>query len=62
MDLVSHLIMGLPGGLAVKNTPATQEKQVRSLGWEEPLEEDIAIHSRILGESYGQRSLVGYSP
>ena len=39
--------MGLPGGLAVKNTPATQEKQVLSLGWEDPLEEGMAIHSSI---------------
>ena len=38
-------LMGLVGGLAVKNTPTTQEKQIRSLGWEEPLEEDTAIHS-----------------
>ena len=40
-----------------------QEAQVRSLGWEDPLEEGMAIHSRILaGESHGQRSLVSYSP
>ena len=25
-----------------------QETQVRSLGWEDPLEEDVAPHSRIL--------------
>ena len=36
---------------------------VRSLGWEDPLEEEMAIHSSILpGKSYGQRSLAGYSP
>ena len=36
---------------------------VRSLGWEDPLEEGMATHSVFLpGESYGQRSLVGYSP
>ena len=40
-----------------------QETQVRSLGWEDPLEEGMATHSVFLpGESYGQRSLVGYSP
>ena len=40
-----------------------QEAQVRSLDWEDPLEEGMAIHSSILaGESHGQRSLVGYSP
>ena len=29
---------------------------------EDPLEEEMAIHPSILGESHGQRSLVGYSP
>ena len=36
---------------AVKNLPAmqeTQEMQVRSLGWEDPLEEEMATHSNIL--------------
>ena len=32
----------------VKKLPAIQETQVRSLGWEEPLEEGMATHSRIL--------------
>ena len=32
----------------VKNMPATQETQVRSLGQEDPLEKGMAIHSRIL--------------
>ena len=38
--------------------------QVRSLDWEDPLEKEMAIHSSIFspGESYGQRSLAGYSP
>ena len=31
----------------VKNLPAMQETQVRSLGWEDPLE-DMATHSSIL--------------
>ena len=43
---------------------------VRSLGWEDPLEEEMAIHSSkwqstpvfLPGESHGQRSLMGYSP
>ena len=39
-----------------------QETQVQSLGREDPLEEEMAIHPSILGESHGQRSLVGYSP
>ena len=32
----------------VKNTPAMQETWVQSLGWEYPLEEGMATHSRIL--------------
>ena len=32
----------------VKNLPAMQETQVRSLGWEDPLEEGMATHSSIL--------------
>ena len=31
----------------VKNPPAMQETWVRSLGWEDPLEEGMATHSRI---------------
>ena len=32
----------------VKNLPAMQETWVQSLGWEDPLEEGMAIHSSIL--------------
>ena len=32
----------------VKNLPAMQETWVRSLGWEDPLEEGKATHSSIL--------------
>ena len=32
----------------VKNLPAMQETQVHSLGWEDPLEKGMAIHSSIL--------------
>ena len=32
----------------VKNLPAMQETWVRSLGWEDPLEERMATHSSIL--------------
>ena len=32
----------------VKNLPAMQQTQVRSLSWEDPLEKDMAIHSSIL--------------
>ena len=42
---------GLPGGSEVKNPPAMQETQemwVRSLGWEYPLEEELATYSSVL--------------
>ena len=32
----------------VKNLPAMKENRVRSLGWEDPLEKGMAIHSSIL--------------
>ena len=38
-SLVAHL---------VKNMPAMQETPVQSLGWEDPLEEDMATPSSIL--------------
>ena len=51
---------GLPWWLRrVKNLPAIQETQVRSLGWEDHLE-PIPVFSP--GESHGWRSLLGYSP
>ena len=39
---------GFPGGSAVKNPPAMQEAQIRFLGWEDPLEKQMATHSSIL--------------
>ena len=39
---------GFPGDSVVKNWPAKQEMRVPSLGWEDPLEEKMAIHSSIL--------------
>ena len=39
---------GFPGGSAVKNPPTVQEMQVQSLGWEDPLEKEMATHSSIL--------------
>ena len=45
----------------VKNLPAVRETQVQSLGWEDPLEKEMATHSSILvlGESQGQRNPAG---
>ena len=36
---------GFPGGSMVKNLPAIQETRVRALGWEDPLEKEMAVHS-----------------
>ena len=47
----------------VKRLPTVQETWVQSLGWEDPLEKEMATHSSILAwKIQGQRSLVGYSP
>ena len=40
--------VSFPGGSVVKNLPAKQETQVRSLSREDPLEKEMATHSRIL--------------
>ena len=40
-----------------------QETPVQSLGWEDPLEKEMATHCSILaGKSHGWRSLEGCSP
>ena len=56
--------MGFPGGSMVKNLPAKQETEVRSLGWEDPLEKEMATHSSTLaweipwtGKPGGQQSM-----
>ena len=35
-------------GQVIKNLPAMQETRVQSLGWEGPLEDEMATHSSIL--------------
>ena len=45
------MLQGFPGGSMVKNLPEMQEIHetwVRSLGGEDPLEEEMASHSCIL--------------
>ena len=37
------------GGSAVKNVPAKQDKRVQSLGWEGPLEKEMATDSSVFG-------------
>ena len=39
---------GFPDGSVVKNPPAKQETLAQSLGWEDPLKEEMATHSSIL--------------
>ena len=41
------LLWGFPGDSVVKNPPAMQETQVRSLGGEDPLDKEMATHSSI---------------
>ena len=48
----------------VKHLPTMQETCVRSLGWEDPLEKEMATHSSVLAWRipWTGRSLVGYCP
>ena len=52
-----------PGGSVVKNHPVMHESWVQPLGWEDPLEKEMATHSSILAwEIPWTESLAGYSP
>ena len=47
----------------IKHLSAMQETRVRSLGWEDALEKEMAATPVFLpGKSHGSRSLVGYRP
>ena len=46
--MCSEKLWGFPGGSVVKNPPMKQETRVRSLGHEDPLEEEMTTHSSIL--------------
>ena len=46
VPLSSSLVF--PGGSVVKNLPAMEETWVRSLGWEDALEEGMATHYSVL--------------
>ena len=43
-----YIKWGFPGGPVVKNLPVNADSQVQSLGWEDPLKEEMAAHSSIL--------------
>ena len=48
---MANTLLGFPVGSVVRNLPAmqeSQEMQLPSLGWEDPLEEGMATHSSIL--------------
>ena len=55
---------GKPSPVAhtVKNLPAQQETQVRSLGQEDPLEKGMATHCSVLGWRIPWTEEPGYSP
>ena len=44
----SDILRGFPGGSVVENLPAKKKMWVRSQGGEDPLEKEMATHSRIL--------------
>ena len=46
--LFSSSSLSSPVAQRLKRLPAMQETQVRSLGWEDPLEKEVATHSSIL--------------
>ena len=49
ISIVARDIINLSmGNSVVKNLPAMQETWVRFLGWEDPLEKEMATHSSIL--------------
>ena len=72
VDKVMSLLFNMLSGLVmqqslvaqmVKCLPAMWETRVWFLGWEDPLEKEMAIHSSTLpGKAHGQRRLISYSP
>ena len=52
------------GGMLFKRLPAMPETRVRSLGWEDRLEKEMATHSSILAWKipWMEKPGAGYSP
>ena len=50
VSMINYLLFGRSSFIAqsVKNMPAMQETQVQFLGWEDPLEKEMATHSSVL--------------
>jgi len=59
-------MMDFPGDTVVRNLPAMQEMQLRSLSREDPLEEEMATYSSILAwkipwtEEFGRPQSMGF--
>ena len=47
-NVVIANVWDVPGGSGVKNCLPMQETRIQSLGWEDPLEKEMATHSSIL--------------
>ena len=47
-NVVIANVWDVPGGSGVKNCLQMQETRIQSLGWEDPLEKEVATHSSIL--------------
>ena len=45
---ICNIQVGFSEGSVVKNLPTMQKTQVRSLGWEDHLEKEMATHTSIL--------------
>jgi len=45
---LGHSKTGFPAGQTLKHLPAVQETWIQSLGWEDPLEKEMATHSSAL--------------
>ena len=66
--IINHSYNNLNNGASlvaqmVNHLPAMRKTQVPSLGWEDPLEEEMAAHSSILAWRIPmERTLEGYSP
>ena len=54
MHQITATPQGFPNGSVVKNLPAKLETRVPSLGWEDPLEKEMATHSNILARGNPQ--------
>ena len=60
---IQHSSWASLGGSDGKESACNAGDLVQSLGWEDPLEEDMATLSSIVAwRIHGQRCLIGYSP